>query len=133
MPFTLSLSSLSLSSSPPPSLSLSLSLSQIVSPVSGLAKPERDNAVSIKPATSGFTDYDIILSNINITIDVTDDGVFVADGQVGNTFSPETSLFFFLIVECDEQEHNFFYVQPSPKLNYINSYLVSIRDNRSKL
>ena len=56
---------------------------QIVSPVAGLAKPAGTNAISIKPSTAGFTDYEIILSNIRLSIAVENNGTFVDAGQVG--------------------------------------------------
>ena len=56
---------------------------QIVSPVAGMAKPAGNHAISIKPATAGFTDYEVILSNIRLSIHVDDSGTFLDAGQVG--------------------------------------------------
>ena len=56
---------------------------QIVSPVAGVAKPAGKDAISIKPATAGFTDYDIILSNIRLSVHVDGEGTFLDAGQVG--------------------------------------------------
>ena len=44
--------------------------------------PAGGNAVSIEPATSGFTDYEIIISNIILNFTLDDDGIFVEAGQV---------------------------------------------------
>lgn len=56
---------------------------QIASPVAGLAKPAGTDAISIKPVTAGFTDYEIFLSNIRLHIAINDTGTFVDAGQVG--------------------------------------------------
>ena len=57
-------------------------IEQIMSPVAGVAKPLGEHSIVIKPYTAGFTDYDIILSNILLSVDVDDNGTFVDAGQV---------------------------------------------------
>lgn len=57
---------------------------QIPSPVAGMLFQTGDNAIVIKPETSGFKDYEIIISNIEISIAVDDSGVFIDSGQVGS-------------------------------------------------
>ena len=50
-----------------------------------------NNAISIKPATSGFTDYEMFISNIDVDVTIIDGGTFVEAGEVGN-----------VIIECEE-------------------------------
>ncbi|KAL8573312.1 hypothetical protein ACOMHN_032774 [Nucella lapillus] len=55
---------------------------EIISPVAGLATPSGNNSVSIQPATADFKEYRVILSNIELTINLTHNGTFVDSGQV---------------------------------------------------
>nr|KAG5689776.1 hypothetical protein BaRGS_011577 [Batillaria attramentaria] len=54
---------------------------KIRSPVSGMMYPLSNSSVRIKPVTSGFEEYEIILSNIQLLDAVNETGVFVDAGQ----------------------------------------------------
>ena len=55
---------------------------QVPSPVDGMVTSSGHNAIRITPVTSGFTDYEIFISNIVVDVAIADNGTFVEAGQV---------------------------------------------------
>ncbi|XP_076452271.1 uncharacterized protein LOC143287914 [Babylonia areolata] len=94
---------------------------KIISPVAGLVKAAGSNAVSIQPATAGFTDYEIILSNIDLSIQLNDTGTFVDAGQViavsAGPNGCEDSHFHLAMKRTAPDSGLCYYVDPSPYLD----------------
>ena len=55
---------------------------QVPSPVDGMVTSSGHNAIRITPVTSGFTDYEIFISNIVVDVEIADNGTFVEAGEV---------------------------------------------------
>lgn len=96
---------------------------KIVSPIAGLATQTGPHALSIKPSTAGFTDYEIILSNINIIVTLEDGGTFVDAGQyiaepTGKNGCDDSHFHLAMKRNTPDSDAGLcYYVDPSPFIN----------------
>ncbi|XP_070206105.1 uncharacterized protein [Littorina saxatilis] len=98
---------------------------KIPSPVAGLATRLNSTSISIKPATSGFTDYEIIMSNINLLVVIETEGTFVDAGQIiaesrGNNGCEDPHFHLAMKRNTPDSESGLcYYVDPSPFLDHM--------------